>query len=244
MLFNGLGERTDSWAKVERIVSAASQVCVFDRAGEGRSGPGPGSQDGHQLSLDLHELLRVGRVPGPYVLAGHSVGGVYALAYAASYPGDVAGIALIDSATPEQFELPGYPRFYAMWRRVGALLPSASRVGGRLFGAPSPREYSADRDEFNELPRVFEQTKDLRSIGSTPLAVVTAERDAMRGWRAAQAKLTRLSTDTVHLRVAEATHSTLIGDERFARIAAAAIVGVTDRASTSRAWPRRESRRP
>lgn len=232
VLFNGLGERTQIWARVARTVAATTRVCVFDRSGEGWSGPGAGAQDGHQLALDLHELLRAARVSGPYVLAGHSVGGVYALVYAKMYPAQVAGMALIDSSSPEQFELPDYPRFYSMWRRVGALLPSLSRVGGRLVGASNAAEYSADRVEFNELPRVFEQAKALRSLHGRPLAVVTADRRAMRGWQAAQAKLARLSTNSSRVHVAGATHATILMDERYARIASMAIVDVTERAGT------------
>src|SRR6266550_9350985 len=72
VLFNGLGERTPSWAWVQQSASSTTRVCAFDRAGEGWSGVGPARQDGRQLASDLHELLRVARVPGPYVLAGHS----------------------------------------------------------------------------------------------------------------------------------------------------------------------------
>jgi pimeloyl-ACP methyl ester carboxylesterase len=129
LLFNGLGERTPSWAWVQRPVAATTRVCVFDRAGQGWSGAGPGRQDGHQLAADLHGLLRAARIPGPYVLAGHSVGGTYALTYAARYPQQVAGVALIDSATPYQFELANYPSFYSTFRRFMALFPSLARAG-------------------------------------------------------------------------------------------------------------------
>ena len=129
VLFNGLGERTPSWAWVQSAVARQTRVCAFDRAGQGWSGNAPERQDGHQLAADLHGLLSAARVPGPYVLAGHSVGGTYALAYAMDYPKDTAGVALIDSASPHQFDLPTYPGFYSMWRRVGALLPSLARAG-------------------------------------------------------------------------------------------------------------------
>ena len=181
VLFNGLGERTPSWAWVQSAVAQQTRVCTFDRAGQGWSGKAPGRQDGHQLAADLHGLLSAARVPGPYVLAGHSVGGTYALAYAMDYPKETAGVALIDSASPHQFDLPSYPGFYSMWRRVGALLPSLARAGiprltsglgssglpsdarreARAFSS-SPRELRADRDEFTELPTVFDQTKALR----------------------------------------------------------------------------------
>lgn len=98
VLFNGLGEWTPNWAWVQADVALSTRVCAFDRAGEGWSGGSPVREDGHQLAADLHELLRVAHVTGPYVLAGHSVGGTYALVYAAQYPSEVAGVALIDSA--------------------------------------------------------------------------------------------------------------------------------------------------
>ena len=129
ILFNGLGERTPSWAWVQGDVARETRVCVFDRAGEGWSGKAPGRQDAHQLSADVRGLLAAANVPGPYVLAGHSVGGTYALAYAMDYPKDVAGVALIDSATPYQFDLPTYPALLlavASW--VGAT--SDARTGG------------------------------------------------------------------------------------------------------------------
>ena len=86
VLFNGLGERTPSWAWVQGDVARQTRVCVFDRAGEGWSGAGVGAQDAHQLSADARGLLKAANVPGPYIVAGHSVGGVYALAYAMDYP--------------------------------------------------------------------------------------------------------------------------------------------------------------
>src|SRR5690348_1382927 len=57
VLFNGLGERTPSWAWVQGDVARQTRVCAFDRAGEGWSGAGAGGQDAHQLSSDAHGLL-------------------------------------------------------------------------------------------------------------------------------------------------------------------------------------------
>ena len=129
VLFNGLGERTPSWAWVQRSLSSETRVCAFDRAGQGWSGAAPGRQDGHELAADADGLLKAAHIPGPYVLAGHSTGGTYALVYAAQYPQQVAGVALIDSATPYQFDLPDYPSFYSMFRRVSALFPTLARAG-------------------------------------------------------------------------------------------------------------------
>jgi pimeloyl-ACP methyl ester carboxylesterase len=232
VLFNGLGERTPSWAWVQSAVAQQSRVCAFDRAGQGWSEKAPGRQDGHQLAADLHGLLSAARVPGPYVLAGHSVGGTYALAYAMDYPQETAGVALIDSASPHQFDLPTYPGFYSMWRRGSALLPSLARAGiarltsglglgglpsgarreARAFSS-SPRELRANRDEFAELPTIFDQAKALGTLGSKPLFVLTADLGQQSGWFALQNKLATLSTNSLHQTTRGATHAALLDDQ-------------------------------
>jgi pimeloyl-ACP methyl ester carboxylesterase len=248
VLFSGLGERTPSWAWVQRNVSSSTRVCAYDRAGEGWSGGTPGVRDGHQLSSDLHGLLAVAHVPGPYVLAGHSIGGIYELLYAADYPKQVAGLALIDSSTPYQFDLPDYPNDYRLLRRAAAVFPSLARAGLMRLGtstgnpglppqarsaarafAASPRELRADHVEVEQLPRMFNEAKGLKSLGGRPIAVVTALSGAMHGWVAAQNKLAKLSTNSVHRTVSDATHETLLEDERFAKIASQPIAQVVQR---------------
>jgi pimeloyl-ACP methyl ester carboxylesterase len=245
VLFNGLGERTPSWAWVQRELSSTTRVCAFDRAGQGWSGAAPGRQDGHELASDLHGLLNAADISGPYVLAGHSTGGTYALVYAARYPQQVAGVALIDSATPYQFDLPDYPGFYSLWRRASALLPSLSRAGfGRLVldtgyatlppdardalraFAAEPRELRANHAEFAELRTVFDQAKALTSLGGKPLGVVSADVGQQAGWSEAQAKLAQLSSNSVHRTAHGATHEALLEDERFAAITSRTIIHV------------------
>ena len=253
VLFSGLGEWTPNWAWVQANVSHTTRVCAFDRAGEGWSGGKAVGEDGHQLAFDLHDLLQAARVPGPYVLSGHSVGGTYALAYATQYPSEVAGVALIDSATPYQFDLPDYPGFYSIFKRASALLPSAARtVLGRIalrsgFGSlppqarhaarafnSSPRQLTASRVEFLQLPTVFAQAKALKSLHGKPLAVVSASVGAMRGWAAAQSKLARLSTNSTHRTVVGATHAALLEEKGFATVTSEEIVQVVRSARSGR----------
>ena len=77
-----------------------TRVCVYDRAGRGWSEPSASPQDATLIATDLHTLLERGEVPGPYVLAGHSFGGLYVLTYADRYPDEVAGMVLVDSTNP------------------------------------------------------------------------------------------------------------------------------------------------
>jgi pimeloyl-ACP methyl ester carboxylesterase len=245
ILFNGLGERTPSWAWVQGDVERQTRVCAFDRAGQGWSGKAPGRQDAHELSADVRGLLAAANVPGPYVLAGHSVGGTYALAYAMDYPKDVAGVALLDSSTPYQFDLSAYRSFYSLWRRASALLPTLARAGvARAYSfvsfssfpsdarralrafSSSPRELRADRDEFAELPTVFRQDKALTSLGGKPLFVLTADLGQLSGWPAAQKRLAGLSTNSVHRTTQGATHAALLEDRNYAAVSSRAIDAV------------------
>ena len=83
----------------ERLPHARSTRRWYDRAGRGWSEGVSGLQDGPALASDLHTLLDRAHVRGPYVLVGHSFGGLYALTFAARYPEQVAGIVLLASAT-------------------------------------------------------------------------------------------------------------------------------------------------
>ena len=96
----GGGEMSSNLGWITPAVARTTRVCVYDRAGRGWSEPADTPQDGLQIATDLHTLLQRGGVPGPYVLAGHSFGGLYVLTFAARYPDEVAGMVLIDSTNP------------------------------------------------------------------------------------------------------------------------------------------------
>ena len=129
VLFNGLGERTPSWAWVQGDVERQTRVCAFDRAGEGWSGAGVGAQDAHQLSADVRGSSR------PPTFQGPTSSPVTRWAAYTHSPtqwttrADVAGVGLLDSSTPYQFDLPRYPTFYSVARRLSGLLPPLARTG-------------------------------------------------------------------------------------------------------------------
>jgi hypothetical protein len=139
-----------------------------------------------------------------------------------------------------------------MFKRASALLPSAARtVMGRMalrsgFGSlpphardaarafnSTPRQLTASRIEFLQLPTVFNQTKELRSLHGKPLAVLSASVGDMRGWAAAQNKLARLSTNSTHRAVAGASHAALLEDKGFATITSRTITQVVQRIRSS-----------
>ena len=99
----GSGGFSAHWVRVQRAGSGTTRVCSYDRAGMGWSEMGPEPRDAKQISNELHALLEGAGIEGPYVLVGHSYGGLYARIYAARYSEEVAGVALVDSSHPEQF---------------------------------------------------------------------------------------------------------------------------------------------
>jgi pimeloyl-ACP methyl ester carboxylesterase len=100
----GLGEDVSTWDHVQPEVSQFTQTCAYDRANIGQSDQRPPTIkiSAQQIAKELHLLLLNGHIPGPYVLVGHSVGGLFMQMYACQYPQDVTGMVLIDSTHPQQ----------------------------------------------------------------------------------------------------------------------------------------------
>ncbi len=97
----GNGSFSLEWTPILEEVSGFTRACAFDRAGYGWSEPGPAPRDGRQASAELQALLQAAGEPGPYVLVGHSLGGIHARIFAGEYPEAVAGLVLVDTAPSE-----------------------------------------------------------------------------------------------------------------------------------------------
>ncbi|MBK5288405.1 MAG: alpha/beta hydrolase [Acidimicrobiia bacterium] len=232
----GLGEPSPAMGWIAPKVTTTTRVCVYDRAGRGWSEASAEPRDGVETATDLHTLLARAGEQGPYVLAGHSAGGLYVLNYAHLYPDQVAGLVLLDSMHPDEAtRIKSYSQFYEMFRRVSAALPSLSRLGvGRAIyatgydGLPArsrdderaflstPRDSRSLRDEFSVIKTAMHQAGALHTLGHRPLVVLTARKGAEPGWTALQNQLAALSTNRVHRVLANAEHSMLTEDERTA----------------------------
>jgi pimeloyl-ACP methyl ester carboxylesterase len=98
----GGGNTVATWAGVQPEIARFTRVCSYDRAGLGQSDPAPAGVRTVQDSVnDLHALLDAAGFPGPYVLAGHSFGGLIVRLYASQYPDEVAGLVLVDGMPPD-----------------------------------------------------------------------------------------------------------------------------------------------
>lgn len=260
VLLNGLGETSPLWARVQPRVAAGSRVCAYDRAGQGWSDDSSNPADATTAATDLHRLLAAGGESGPFVLAGHSSGGVHALTYTHLYPNDVAGVVLLDSASPRQAELvQTFNDEYQIMRRVLAIAPTVFRFGVGHFlaakGGPSlpgdagaqasaftnsPRGLAGMRAEQSALPVSFRQAQALTSLDDTPLVVLTASAtaDSKPGWGTAQSQMAALSTNSRRT-VEDMSHVGLLTDPAGATQTVTAITDVVTAARTNRRLPTR-----
>jgi pimeloyl-ACP methyl ester carboxylesterase len=187
------------WSRVQPDVARTTRVCSYDRAGLGWSDLGPNPRSAAQIVSELHALLQTGNVPGPYILAGHSIGGLFVRLFTSAYPGDVAGMVLVD-ATHEDLRqrMPadsgaqaGNPmllhavlNLHSFMTVVGyARLTGIRFAGGRAL-SPEARVLAegikvrttlpfADGSEALSLDQSMTQIRKTRRVWNMPLVVVT-----------------------------------------------------------------------
>src|ERR671913_967460 len=237
------------WVRVQQQVAQATRVCAYDRAGLGWSERGPEPRDARQISSELHTLLSKAGIEGPYMLVGHSFGGMYMQTYAARYPDEVAGVALVDSSTePDQYSQRSEARdSNEPQKQSFAVVPQLAQLGVSLLArlgvvrllskldpaSPElPPQQRAQIDALTPSTRQWStsaleflaptQTFRLGSLGNKPLAVVTAGASEP-SWLKQQDDLATLSSNSVHRVVKEATHTSLLYERSDSQATSAAI---------------------
>jgi pimeloyl-ACP methyl ester carboxylesterase len=236
------------WVRVQQQLAQTTRVCAYDRAGLGWSEPGPEPRDARQISSELHTLLKDADTEGPYVLVGHSYGGLYARMYAARYSEEVAGVVLVDSSHPEQFtRSPEGRAMYEQNRRLGAILPLLTRIGvirlTNYFPAhpdlpsqqraqieafnSSTQHVATTVEEFRATHETNAQVRRTGSLGDKPLEVITADEQSS-SWLEMQEELAALSSNSIHRVVEGATHESLLYDKHDSQVTSAAILEVVE----------------
>jgi pimeloyl-ACP methyl ester carboxylesterase len=133
-----LGGSSLSWSLVHPHVARVTRACVYDRAGFGWSDAGPLPRTASRIADELYELLQRSEIAPPYVLVGHSFGGLVMRLVAARHTADVAGLVLIEPAIPGEWAAPSPEKrlLIARGTRLCAAGARAARLGiARLVAA-------------------------------------------------------------------------------------------------------------
>lgn len=237
----GWEDWSTSWAAyVQPEVAKTTRICTYDRAGMGWSEVGPLPRDAAQNAKELHILLQNANIPGPYVMVGHSLGGLVVRVFAREYSSDVVGIVLIDSMNPKQIsqsptvqsqsESRSQPfSFKAMLARFGvarllvklpAIAPSLGPNQEAYYPLYiRPQSFQTTANEGQGMPAAGEQAAAVKSFGDLPLIVLTARQNTMPSWQDWQSELLQLSSNSQHL-FAENSGHTIQVDEPDAAVAA------------------------
>src|SRR5919109_919215 len=201
----GLGDWSTGWDFVQRGVSKTTRVCTYDRAGWGWSEAGPLPRDAAQFAKELHTLLQNAKIPGPYVMVGHSLGGFGVRVFVNDYASEVAGVVLIDSMSPRQFKqlqveaqpqtgeqsrpfsLPamlarfGIVRLIARpWGIMPSVLSEENAYFSRLVRTQNAQTLT---DESQGMPASAAEASAVKSFGDLPLSVLTAKLNPITGWQ-------------------------------------------------------------
>lgn len=238
------------WGWVQSELQSRTRVCVYDRAGRGWSEPDPEPQSLARTAHNLHALLGNAHVDGPYILVGHSIGGIYVRQFAAEYPEEVAGMVLVDASNPYQFDR--YPEMMKEsegYLRIAKYFPALARLGlAHLYFAlggeidfadmkepqkseikaiwSSPEYFESQYAEVVAGRAIYADGQKLGLLGSLPLIVLTRGQGLQNGWVEMQNELAALSTNSLHITVEDATHASLAFNQKNAETVSHAILEV------------------
>lgn len=155
---NGLGGRMEWWSKIVPTISKDTTTFVYNRPGYGKSTPALTPRDGSHVVDELRSLLRSKGLLPPYILVGHSLGGLYMQLFARRYPDEVSALILVDSTHPQQLE------------GDGALEKQSILVRGLLGVLVT----GTAQQELEMLPDTGRQVLNLPTLKGKPIFVLSA----------------------------------------------------------------------
>jgi pimeloyl-ACP methyl ester carboxylesterase len=237
ILEGGLGGSTAAWGFVQPEVAAFTRVCAYDRAGLGYSDPGPRPRTARRIAGELDRLLGAAGVEGPVVIAGASIGGLFARFVASQHEARVAGLVLVDASHEDQpVEIPQIAPVMPWLARLGA-----ARAAGFSLGLPAqslPPDmrgfaratrfrtagYEAAVSELTHLPETAAEVKAARRELAVPLVVVTAGLGSDAAWRDLQRDQVGLSSRGCQVVAELSGHAVPIGQPEVVVSAVRAVV--------------------
>lgn len=218
----------------QKLAAKGLRSCAYDRAGMGWSDPGPQPRDGDAIAGDLAKLMAASGEPGPYVLMGHSMAGLYLRQFAVQHPDQVVGLVLLDAVTPEMIGRPGAEQFVDRMTAVARLGAVAGTLGltkplywwGDRIGLPPAGRAEKRRGVISgrQSRGAYAEVKSWRAAAGQaaaagplkpewPVAVITAGPPSARmdAWNEVRQAPARGSRAGMIENVDAADHRTLLG---------------------------------
>ena len=250
----GGGSSVD-WSLIQPKLAEHTRVCAYDRVGYGWSDYTPAPRTLAQQVKELHTLLEGANEHGPYILVGHSYGARVDRVYAAKYPGEVAGLALIDPGV--LYDDPRYPaEAQSEFESENSMIRTARRLASfglvrllqplmnnptfdlpedaRLVSASFPAKagyWRSLNDQIDVLSTVFQEERQVTTLGHLPLLIlISTEPDTAthRVWRQANREMAALSSNGNYHEIEGATHFSLVYRQKDAQICIDGILEVFD----------------
>ncbi len=183
------------WALVQPEVAKFTRAVVYDRAGLGWSELSPKPRTSDIQAQELHTLLNRAGIPGPYVMVGHSFGGIVIRQFVQQYPNEVVGMVLVDSAHEEQFKrypkpmldmmskmMPmmkvmnvlyqsGIPALRASSMKLDSRVPQNVGEIDRAVRAVNPKHMTGQMREFEVITQG--RNAKINTLGNIPLIVLS-----------------------------------------------------------------------
>jgi pimeloyl-ACP methyl ester carboxylesterase len=237
ILDSGLGDTYLSWREVQPQIAKFTRVCSYDRAGLGYSESSSQPRTSKVIATELHALLQAADIAPPYVLVGHSLGGFNVRLYASLYRTEVAGMVLVDSSHPAQFDRlpPEIKDMQADWMRKAKFAEYTMIFGiprllsqcdeDPLLRAAACNWHTAAEAvaELKSFPESAAQTAAAGSLGDMPLVVLSHDpnkrlgsfpariaKPANEAWEKMQEELAQLSTRRTQVIATGSSHDVQI----------------------------------
>ena len=249
----GMGSFSPNWYWVQEELAPVVRSVSYDRAGLGWSRRSRHPRDAQTIAMELRDALREAAIEPPYVLAGHSFGGLPVRAFADLYPELTAGLVLVDASHPDQWvrwptphadrmlEVSqrifgwlgwlGVLRALNLSRDITAGLPARQAAELRA-GAALPGFAATEAAQIRSWSVTREQLNAAGPLGDLPLAVLAVSEQPVGGelLTALQRELAELTKDASFEVVQGASHESLIANREHARIVAKTIESVVQAA--------------
>jgi pimeloyl-ACP methyl ester carboxylesterase len=188
------------WASVQGQIASQTLTLSYERAGLGRSDPGPEPRSAAQIARDLHALLAAKAIAPPYILVGHSAGGLFVRVFAHMYPKEIAALVLVDPATDEDYERLRHDKSVEDLQKAG--MPPGAVA------------------QWRALPETIDQARQSWPLPAVPVVVLTSGKPLgawplataadMQQWLESHNQLVAKIPGAVHIVLPNADHLSIL----------------------------------